>query len=107
MLGTSFLIEIFCILKHANDTTCDITLHNDFWKSFIYFKVIELLHINTDAHASAVSVIFYYYMPQNKQSHRHSLCTHDVTRCIICISNKVRYLDKEHSYKNFTKDVIL
>ena len=30
----------------------------------------------------------------------------DVTRCIICISNKVEYLDKEHSHKNSTKEVI-
>ena len=30
----------------------------------------------------------------------------DVTRCIICISNKVKYLDKEHNYKNSTKEVI-
>ena len=30
----------------------------------------------------------------------------DVTRCIICISNQVKYLDKdkEHSYKNFTNE---
>ena len=30
----------------------------------------------------------------------------DVTHSIICISNKVEYLDKEHSYKNSTKEVI-
>ena len=30
----------------------------------------------------------------------------DVTRCIICISSKVEYLDKEHSNKNSTKEVI-
>ena len=29
----------------------------------------------------------------------------DVTRCVIFISNKVEYLDKEHSYKNSTKEV--
>ena len=49
MLGTPFLIEIFCIHGHANNTRCNITLHNDFWKSFIYFKVVELLHINKEA----------------------------------------------------------
>ena len=26
---------------------------------------------------------------------------HDVTRCIIFISNKVEYLDKEHSLQKF------
>ena len=31
----------------------------------------------------------------------------DVTRCIICICNKSEYLDKERSYKNSTKEVIL
>ena len=31
----------------------------------------------------------------------------DVTRCIICISNKVEFLDKEQSYKNSTKEVIV
>ena len=29
----------------------------------------------------------------------------DITRCIICISNKVKYLEKEESYKNSTKQV--
>ena len=31
----------------------------------------------------------------------------DVTRCVICIFDKVGYLNKEHSYKNSTKEVIL
>ena len=31
----------------------------------------------------------------------------DVTRCVICISNKVEYLDKKRSHKNSTKEVIL
>ena len=31
----------------------------------------------------------------------------DVTRCIICISNEVQYLNEEPSYKHFTKEVIL
>ena len=30
----------------------------------------------------------------------------DVTRCIICISNKVKYLEKEKSKKHFTKEAI-
>ena len=30
-----------------------------------------------------------------------------VTRCIICIFNKVESLNKENSYKNFTKEVML
>ena len=31
----------------------------------------------------------------------------EVTRFIICIFNKVESLNKENSYKNFTKEVIL
>ena len=31
----------------------------------------------------------------------------DVTRRVICISNKIEYPDKEHSYKNSTKEVIM
>ena len=31
----------------------------------------------------------------------------DVTRCVICISNKVEHLEKEESYKNSTKEVLL
>ena len=31
----------------------------------------------------------------------------DVTCCVFCISNKVEYLDKDHSYKNSRKEVIL
>ena len=30
----------------------------------------------------------------------------DDTRCIICISNKIEYLDKESSYENSIKDII-
>ena len=41
-------------------------------------------------------------MLHNKQSDRHSLCG----GCVICISNKVEYLDKEESYKNSTKEVV-
>ena len=32
---------------------------------------------------------------------------HYVTSCVICISNNVEYLEKEGSYKNFTKEVTL
>ena len=51
-------------------------------------------------HTSAVSVIFYCYMLQNKQSHRPLVMQCDVTRCVICISNNVEYLDKEEGHKN-------
>ena len=32
---------------------------------------------------------------------------YDVTRCIIYISNRIEYLDKEQSYKNSTREAIL
>ena len=32
---------------------------------------------------------------------------HDVTSCVICISNEVEYLEKEESNKNSTKEVTL
>ena len=32
---------------------------------------------------------------------------YDVGGCVICISYQVEYLDKERSYKNSTKEVIL
>ena len=32
---------------------------------------------------------------------------YDVGGCVICISYKVGYLDKERSYKNSAKEVIL
>ena len=32
---------------------------------------------------------------------------YDVGGCVICISYEVEYLDKERSYKNSTKEVIL
>ena len=32
---------------------------------------------------------------------------YDVGGCVICISNKAEYLDKEESYDNSTKEVIL
>ena len=48
-------------------------------------------------HASVVLVIF-YYMPQNNQSNRYSLYTVTSDVGVICISNKVEYIDKEESY---------
>ncbi len=32
---------------------------------------------------------------------------HDVTSCVICISNEVEYPEKKGSYKNSTKEVTL
>ena len=32
---------------------------------------------------------------------------HDVTSCVICLSNEVEYLEKEGSYKNSAKEVTL
>ena len=59
-------------------------------------------------HASVVSVIFHYYMLQNKQSDSmYDDIQYDVGGCVICISNKVEYLDKKKSYKNSTKEVTL
>ena len=46
-------------------------------------------------HASIVLVIFHYYMLQN-----NIIIQYDVGGCVICISNKVEYLDKEGSYIN-------
>ena len=37
----------------------------------------------------------------------HTTIQYDISGCVICISNKVEYLDKEESYKNSTKEVIL
>ena len=31
---------------------------------------------------------------------------YDVSGCVICISNKVEYLDKEGGYINSTKEVV-
>ena len=55
-------------------------------------------------HAIVVLVIFHYYMLQNKQSNCNSLYT---MTSVICTSYKVDYLDKERSYKNSTKEVLL
>ena len=57
-------------------------------------------------HASVVLVIFHYYMLHNKQSNRYVIIRYDVGGCVICISNKVEYLDKEESYINSTKEVV-
>ena len=57
-------------------------------------------------HASVVLVIFHYYMLQNKQSNRYPIIQYDVGVCVIYVSNKVEYLDKEGSYINCTKEVV-
>ena len=60
-------------------------------------------------HTSVVLVIYILiYMLQNKQSDRHSLYSMtSIDGCVVCISNKVEYLDKEENYKNSTKEVTL
>ena len=56
----------------------------------------------TYTHASVVLVIILHYCAlQNKQSQ------YDVGRCVVFISNKVEYPDKEGSYKNSIKDCVL
>ena len=54
------------------------------------------------AHASPVSVIFYCYMTQNKQSLTLIMQSRG-TRCIICISKKVEHVDKEQLQKFYKK----
>ena len=41
-------VEIFNFIGYANNTTCDITLH-DFRKSFVYLKVVKLFNTNEGA----------------------------------------------------------
>ena len=55
-------------------------------------------------HANVVLVIFYYYMLQNKQW--ILIMQNDVGVCVICIFNKVEYLDKKGSYINSTKEIL-
>ena len=55
-------------------------------------------------YASVVLVLLYYHMLRNKQS-QTLVIQYDVGGCVICISNKVEYFDKEGSYKNSTKEI--
>ena len=55
-------------------------------------------------HANVVLVIYYYYMLQNKQW--ILIMQNDVGVCVICIFNKVEYLDKKGSYINSTKEIL-
>ena len=41
-----FHVEILNFIGYANNTACHIALHNDFQKSFIYLKVVDLLNVN-------------------------------------------------------------
>ena len=59
------------------------------------------------AHTRAVSVIFYYYMPQNRQSHRYSLCS--VMSHVVVFTYPIelkKKFDTEQSYENSTKKFI-
>ena len=53
-------------------------------------------------HASVVLVFFHYYMLQNIQS----IVYFTIYLCVICISNKVEYLDKEGSCTTSAKEVV-
>ena len=55
-------------------------------------------------HANVVLVIYDYYMLQNKQW--ILIMQNDVGVCVICIFNKVAYLDKKGSYINSTKEIL-
>ena len=60
----------------------------------------------TCTHASIILVIFIIicYKISNLID---IIIQYDVGGCVICISNKVEYLDKEGSYINSTKEVTL
>ena len=51
-------------------------------------------------HASVILVIFHYHMLQNKQSNRlvTLIKQYDFGGCVICMCNKVEYLDKERRF---------
>ena len=55
-------------------------------------------------HASVVFFIIICYKISNLTV---IIIQYDVGGCVICISYKAEYLDKERSYKNSTKEVIL
>ena len=58
------------------------------------------------AHTRAVSVILYYYMPQNRQSHRYSLCS--VMSHVVVFTYPIelkKKFDTEQSYENSTKNL--
>ena len=88
--------EIFNFIGYTNNTKRDIALHNvnDFWKSFIYLKVVKLLNIYkvgqrliiAYAHTTEYSFNDFLYVTCYKMS--NLIDTHCVF-CAICISNNV------------------
>ena len=58
-------------------------------------------------HASVVLVVVYCIVVYCKISNLIDIIIqYDVGGCVLCISNKVEYLDKEESYKNSIKEVV-
>ena len=79
-----------------------------FQKSFIDLKSTQNialkylgLYVKHCLHTSKCSFsYFHYYMLQNKQS--TAIDTHYTVGCVICISNKVKYLDKERNFSQIS-----
>ena len=74
--------------------------------AFILGLVIKL--IIAYAHANAVSAIFYCYMLQNRQSHRHLSCS--VISNVVLFAHRamLNILTKSgSSYKNSTREILI
>ena len=69
-------------------------------------KLGSLVNNHSYAHTSAVSVIFYCYMVQNKQSRRNSLCSVMLHVVLFAYRITLKILAKR-SDKNSTEEVIL
>ena len=82
-------------------------LHNELSKSVFVFKSAQnIAHTNTSSWANVVLVRFFVILYQI--SNLLSIIIQcDVTCCIICLSNKVKYLPKEEGKKKITKEVVL
>ena len=76
-----------------------------FRKGFINLKSTQTITLKK--HGSTVLVILHYYMLRNKAVSEPLIIQYDAGGCVICISNKVEYLDNEKSHKTSTTEVIL
>ena len=102
-LNNSFLFMVF-FRSSENITTSDVILHNDSSKCFINLKSTQNirhkqpgLDMNHIIHRCKCSLSYF----------KSIIIQYDVGGWVICISNKVEYVDKEGSYKNSTKEVVL
>ena len=105
ILLTFFILKLFNFVRYANNTTNDITLHNEFLENISCFEeqLLEIPNNYSCIQCKCEFITGYKLNPcilffkLNILLCIELIMQCDVISCVICISYKVEYLEKEAS----------